>query len=130
MSTPKNSNLDLVKKKGSIKKIAKMSNVLEELNAQIKALGDISSLVDDPDIVEQIMQWVENITVIKLTGQEKSDLVIKLLVEQFPALNNDKDMARLQKQINSFVANGTIKKVATSVIVSKTVCSYLKKSLM
>jgi len=124
----KNSQLALVKKKSSIKKISKMKTVLDELRSEINELGDISSLVDDPDIIQHICELVENVTVMKLKGESKSELVIKLLLEIYPVLNNDKDKARIQKQINNFCGNKIIKAVPTSKIVGNTVCWLLKKS--
>jgi hypothetical protein len=125
----KNAKLDLVKTKSNLKKIERTNVALDELRSKLKELGDISELQDDPELIEQLCIWVENISKLKLKGEEKQGTVIKLLLELYPILNNEKDVNRLKKQIDHICASGLIQKVSDAVVVGSKLCGFLKKCL-
>jgi hypothetical protein len=125
----KNVKLDLVKTKSNLKKVERTNVALDELRSKLKELGDISALQDDPELIEQLCIWVENISKLKLKGEEKQSTVVKLLVEEFPVLNNEKDINRLKKQIDHICASGLIQKVSDALVVGVKVCGFLKKLL-
>ena len=125
----KNVKLDLVKTKSNLKKLERNNGALDEIRSKIKDLGDISQLENDPELIEQLCTWVENITKIILKGVEKQDLVVKLLLDNYPTLNNDKDIARIRKQINHIVSSGLITKVSDTAVVASSVCGFIKKCL-
>lgn len=113
MSVPKkkNSNLDYVKLKSSLRRAELYNLTMKELQEKMDELT--SEDYDDPEIIKRVCELVENITSVKLKGKEKLDCAIQLLTNKFPVLNNDKDITRITKQINNFVENGDIKKVST-----------------
>lgn len=126
----KNAKLDLVKTKSNLKKLERMAIVLDELQQKLDELGDISALEDDPNLLHQLCDWVENISKIVLKGDEKRDLVIKLITKTFPSLNSEKDIIRLKKQIDHFCENDLIKKVKGSTVLVKGLCSFLSRRML
>lgn len=123
----KNKKLDLVKSKTSLQKLERMNTILEELREKIKELGDISELHDDPAFIAHVCELVENVSKVSLKGPEKSNLVLKLLLEVFAHLNNEKDLKRIQKSINFIVNSKLIKAIPNSTVVAKSVCSFFFK---
>lgn len=126
----KNEKLDLVKTKSNLKKIERTNVALDELRSKLKDLGDISDLQDDPELIEQLCVWVENISKLKLKGEEKQNTVIKLLLEVYPILNNDKDVNRLKKQIDHICASGLLKKIGKSAVIASKVASFFLKKML
>ena len=126
----KNEKLDLVKTKSNLKKIERTNVALDELRSKLTDLGDISELQDDPELIEQLCVWVENISKLKLKGDEKQGTVIKLLLEVYPVLNNDKDIHRLKKQIDHICASGLLTKISKTAVVGYKVLNFFAKKLL
>jgi hypothetical protein len=125
----KNVKLDLVKRTPSLKKLSQKNKALEELREKIAELGDISELSDPhPDLVEHFCTLVENISKVVLKGPEKKALVLQLLLEIFPILNNDKDCERIERLIDHVCNRGLIKKISDTTVLGSKFCSFIKKS--
>jgi hypothetical protein len=123
----KNKKLDLVKSKSSLQKLEAINTALDELREKIKEKGDVSEMHDDDAFIANLCECVENITKVSLTGSEKSNLVIKLLLEVFSHLNNEKDLKRIQKSINFIVSGNFVKVVPDSKLVAKSVWNFFLK---
>lgn len=80
----KNSKLVLVKPQASLRKAERMNNVMKELQEEFDARGDISEMYDDIALIEYLCNLVENVTRVVLKGDEKRDLVVKLMTAKFP----------------------------------------------
>ena len=131
METEKsNQKLDLVKISKKMKKKSRVQKAIDEVRQSVNKLGDIADLDDDADFIQLLCNYVENIDKTKLKGEEKQSIVVSLLTEYFPHLNNDKDLKRIKKTIDSIVENGLVKKVAKSVVLKKSLFSFLKKMVI
>jgi iron uptake system EfeUOB component EfeO/EfeM len=130
MSVPKkNHKLELVKFQSTLKKTVNVNSVMAELNEKINQLGNIDQLEDDPSFVEGVCVLVENITTVKLSGEEKLNIAIQLITDKFPSLKNSKEVQRITKQIAHLVEKGLIKKVSRSRVVSKSVQRFFANKL-
>lgn len=127
MEQKQNPKLDLVKISKKMKRKSRVQKALEEVRQSVNKLGDVSDLHDDQDFIQLLCNYVENIDKIQLKGEEKHGIVVDLLKEYFPQLNNEKDISRIKKTIDSIVENGLVKKVAKSTVVKKTLFSCLSK---
>jgi hypothetical protein len=131
MSIPvKNSRLPLVKCKSALKEKSNYNCAFTELKAQLQELGDISDLKDCPSLVMHVCELIENIGKPSLTGQEKQDLAIKLLIDAFPVLNNLADIERIKKLINFLVDMNLIKNISATTAAANGVCKYISKKLL
>ena len=128
--TKKNSKLDLVKPKASVKKAERMNVVMEELRQKISELGMIKAMYNDVSFIHHVCSLVENISKVSLNGSEKKQLVVSLVVEQFPQLDNENDIDTIKKSIDFVCDMGTVTKVAASTVVGKSVLGFLSKQLL
>lgn len=125
----KNSRLDLVKAQSALKREERLNTTITELRDKIVELGSLNNLIHEPSLVLHICQLVENITRVKLSGSEKKQLVIQLITESIPQLNNENDMHKIGKLIDFLCECDLIKKVAETKVVAKSVFNFLKAVL-
>jgi hypothetical protein len=125
----KNKNLSLVKPTGKVLKSQKINTANNDLDNQISELG---SVVDyDPSLLFQIMNLIENLSTVKLSGEEKQKLCVDKIIELCPNKNNEKDIEELKKYIDFFCHMKWINKVPTIQQVKstvKTVCGFFSKN--
>lgn len=129
-SKKKNTRLELVKAKSNLKKVEKLNSIYCELQELVNELGNIDNLVDDPSVIIHICELVENVNTYELTGAEKQELAIKLLVGKFPVLNNEKDIKRIKLLIDSFCENKVIQKIADSKVASKSFWKFIVRKFL
>jgi hypothetical protein len=125
----KNSKLVLVKPQASLRKAERMNNVMKELQEEFDARGDISEMCDDIALIEYLCNLVENVTRVVLKGDEKRDLVVKLMTAKFPFMLNENEINRIIKACNHFCNTGRVQKVPTTAAVKKGVIGFLTKRL-
>ncbi len=125
----KNSKLDLVKiaDTSSVKKTINLNCALMELDSKIAELGDLSHLVDNPSLVLHVCNLVENISKVVLSGLEKKDIVIKIVVRLFPVLNNDADKLKMSKLIDFICSVGILHKVSSISVTQGACVNFLKR---
>jgi hypothetical protein len=126
----KNSKLDLVKPKASIRKAEKMNVVMNELRQKITELGSINGMYNDVSFIHHVCSLVENLTQVTLTGPEKKALVVSLIIEHFPQLDNENGIATTKKTIDFLCDIGVVEKIATSKVVGKSLIGFLSKHLL
>jgi hypothetical protein len=94
-----NSQLSLVNPKFVVKSLADISTLKSEILDMLKEIP----LVEDPELVLHVCKLVESASC-TLKGSEKETLVIEIIKELFPVLNNEKSIADLKKTI-TFLCN-------------------------
>ena len=130
----KNKALSLVKpiNQSSLSKFQKLSRAETEIEIEISKLGDVSQLHnEEPQLIHLICNLVENLTDVKLTGQEKKDLVIKKITSSLTHLDNPVDLKWISKTIDMLCLVGAVSKVASSektVQSLKSVCNFFSKN--
>ena len=107
-----------------------MNVVMEELRQKISELGMIKAMYNDVSFIHHVCSLVENISKVSLNGPEKKQLVVSLVVEQFPQLDNENDIDTIKKSIDFVCDMGTVTKVAASTVVGKSVLGFLSKHLL
>lgn len=125
----KNKNLSLVKPTGKVLKSQKINTANSDLDSQIGELGLVNEY--DPSLLFQIMNLIENLSTVKLTGEEKQKLCVDKIIELCPNKNNEKDIDELKKYIDFFCHMKWINKIPTIAQVKstvKTVCGFFSKN--
>ena len=120
----KNKSLTLIKPVGEVLKSKKFHTINSEVDSLIEELGEIQNY--DPSLLFTIMTYVENVSSVKLTGEEKKKIVIDKVLSLCVEKNNCKDIEELNKYIDFFCHMKWINKIATSKIVKnevKNLCS-------
>ena len=107
-----NTNLSLVKATGALKKQIGINQLFNEIMDIVNKMGDISSLKGEKALLEHIMQMVENSQTVKLKGNEKKALVIRIVTSLFPILNNEQDLRLLNLDIDYICSKGLINKIS------------------
>lgn len=129
-TSKKNPKLSLVKPQQSVKKQKKLNNSIKDLEDAIESLGNCSHLQDDPNFVLHVMNLVENISNVKLTGQEKKDLVIEKIFTIFPLNTTEQDRERLGKLIDFLCSQKMVKAISTTAVIASSVCGFLLKKAL
>ena len=129
-TSKKNPKLSLVKPQQSVKKQKKLNNSIKDLEDAIESLGNCSHLQDDPHFVLHLMNLVENISNVKLTGQEKKDLVIEKIFTVFPLNTSEQDRERLGKLIDFLCSQKMVKAISTTAVIASSVCGFLLKKAL
>ena len=129
-SSKKNPKLALVKTHSTVKQNKKRNIALNELDATINELGDVSHLENDPELLLHFMTLVENLTNVKLSGEDKKSLVIDKFVALFPVSNNDRDREKLGKLIDFLCSQKMVRAVSSATVVTKSVCGFLLKKAL
>lgn len=125
----KNVKLALVCVNKKLKTKAKLQTALHEVRDMVNnKIGDVSDLEDDINFIELLCNYVENLTKIKLKSNEKESIVIQLLTEYFPNMNNEKDIKRLKKVIENICEKGLVK-ISNSKVLRYSFLGFLKKML-
>jgi hypothetical protein len=94
-----NSQLSLVNPKFVVKALADINT----LKVEIKEMLQEIPLTDDPELVLHVCKLVESASC-ALKGSQKEELVIAILTELLPILNNERSITDLRKLI-TFVCN-------------------------
>lgn len=112
----KNLSLNLVKpvSNSHLDKFKRLSKAESEFDAEILKLGNIAQFNNLGELLHIFCVLVENITSVKLVGQEKKDFVIKKLLSYHPDFNTDKDLFWINMLIDTLCVAGAISKVAKS----------------
>ena len=129
-TSKKNPKLSLVKPQQSVKKQKKLNNSIKDLEDAIESLGNCSHLEHDPCFVLHVMNLVENISNVKLTGQEKKDLVIEKIFTIFPLNTSEQDRERLSKLIDFLCSQKMVKAISTTAVIASSVCGFLLKKAL
>lgn len=125
-----NSSLSLVTAKGTLAVKIGSNQLFSDISKQLASFGDISDLKDDKHLLEHICKLVENAeTVTFHKGEEKKDLVIKILTNVFPILNNEQDIKRIKSDIDYICAKKIVKKVSFLKKLGSVAIAILKKSI-
>ena len=125
-----NSRLELVSAKGKLKKQIGMNQAFNEIMSIINNYGDISTLEKDKAVLHDVCNRVENSTSVKLNGDEKKELAIRVMTALYPALNNDRDVETLKSDIDWVCSlNKVVKKVGVWKRVKKVGWAIIKKNL-
>jgi len=130
----KNLSLSLVKPIASstLDKFKRLNIAEAEVDAEIAKLGDVSQLHDEePQLIHLLCNFVENISNVKLTGQEKKDFVVKKITSLLPVLNNNIDLKWINKTIDMLCIICSVKSIDTSIKTLqgvKTVCGFFSKN--
>lgn len=130
METKKNPKLALVKTHSTVKQNKKRNIALNELDSVIASLGDLQHLEHDPALLLHLMNLVENLSNIKLSGEDKKSLVVEKFVSLFPVSNNDRDKEKIGKLIDFLCSQGMVKVISTATVVGTSICSYLIKKAL
>jgi hypothetical protein len=107
-STKKNPNLTLVNPKFILKSLADLSSLKSEILEELREIGAI----DDPEFILHICRLVEYSSCL-LKGEQKESLVIDIVKELLPVLNNDKSIADMKKLIKLLCNHQLVKPPST-----------------
>ena len=113
----KNHSISLVKpiKLSSLDKFKRIQKAESEIDEELSKLGDLTQLKDDEaQLIHLICNLVENLSSVKLSGEEKKDFVMKKIKQLLPVLNNDSDLKWIGKIIDILCLVGSVAKVAKS----------------
>ena len=129
----KNKSLTLVKPipLSGLDKFKRLSRAEEELDEELLKFGDLTKFQDgECQIIHQICNLVENLSSVKLSGQEKKDFVIKKITSLLPVMNNDNDLKWINKTIDMLCLVGAVSKIAQSKEMQqsvKSMCGFFSK---
>ena len=110
--TTTNTSLSLVNPKGTLSIKIGSNQLFSDISKQLQSFGDISELKDDKHLLEHLCKLVENAETIALKGSDKKELVIKILTNTFPVLNNEQDIKRIGSDIDYICSKKIIKKIS------------------
>jgi hypothetical protein len=127
------SKLDMIKSKNTVKQLKVSGCAVELIIERFRKYSNLNELKHDPELYEEIANCVENLFVNVLSKDEskdKHDMIINIIIQLFPELNNEQDRERIVKILNHLNNNNHVAKIAVSNIVKKNVCSWFKKKFL
>lgn len=112
----KNKALALIKPipLSGLDKFKRLARAEAEIDDELHKLGNLSQAEDIGQLIHLICNLVENISSVKLNGQEKKDFVVKKLINIDPIYNNETDLKWVNILIDTLCLIGSVSKVATS----------------
>ena len=125
----KNPKLNLVTLQPKLKRL----DILRQLKADIASVF-LSKVAAPADIANQHDLCVFALSLVRanngkivLTNQEEEDIVVSLLLQIFPQLNNDFDLARLKSFVQFIDEQGLVAEVSQLKVGCATISNLFKK---
>lgn len=94
-----------------------------EIDENLHKLGNLHEVKEIGQVLHLLCNLTENITCVKLTGQEKKDFVIKKLLSFKPDYNNETDLKWVNIMIDTLCIVGAVSKVESSKIALQSIKS-------
>lgn len=125
----KNLSIQLVKPMadGGLDKHRRLSIAEQEIEEELRRYGNLAAVRDVGELVHLLASYVENLTTVRLTGEEKKALVIKKFRQYNTDYESEIDQKWIGILIDTLVVVGSVVKVPQSRLALKSAASFCSR---